>query len=121
MFVGREVKRLYFCASNKYDFLRRGAEPKDRAQKLINALRPSRGGNGIFNLETGIFRGEWEKLVDGRDRDLNWIIHFAVSLHPFFHPIFNQPDNFLISNGLTKSTKFIVRLNFTEILIILNN
>lgn len=58
MFMGREAKRLYLCASNKYDFLGRGAESKDRAQKLINALRPSRGGNGIFNLETGIIPRE---------------------------------------------------------------
>lgn len=24
IFMGREAKRLYLCASNKYDFLRRG-------------------------------------------------------------------------------------------------
>lgn len=35
IFMGREAKRLYLCASNKYDFLRRGgAESKGRARKI---------------------------------------------------------------------------------------
>lgn len=42
IFMGREAKRLYLCASNKYDFLRRGGGGRSRRAehgKLINALR----------------------------------------------------------------------------------
>ena len=66
-----QAKRLYFfCASNKYDFLDEGEgdEANDRVQKLINALWLSWSGNGIFNLETGIFSGgEYPEDVRGFD------------------------------------------------------
>lgn len=78
MFMGREAKRLYLCASNKYDFLGRGAESKDRAQKLINALRPSRGGNGIFNLETGIIPRETSRR--SRSWSKHSLCHFTSSV-----------------------------------------